>query len=214
MAETDLVLYATPVSVYSCKLRLALALKGLVWTEIPPPGGYSSKAYRAIVAPGTVPALRHGDFVLAESDTIIEYLDEIGMGPPLLPSEPQARARARALSRFLDTRLEPALRALFPLVGTGAPVPPTKLAALMLHLATLERLAGAGPFLTGAVPGLPDCGLWPITAVQAILARALGLELPAPALAAAGDGVPAAAPHLVAYRAALAGWARGKGVPA
>lgn len=212
MPATEVILYATPVSVYSCKVRLALALKGLIWTERAPPGGYGSAEYRALVAQGTVPALVHRGFVLAESDAIIEYLDDIGAGPPLLPADPQARARARALSRFLDTRLEPALRALFPLVGTGTPVPDPARATLLRHLQTLADLAGPGPFLCGECPGLPDCGLWPVALVQGMLDRALGLTLPAPALGAAGEGLPAAAPHLAACRAALADWARGKGV--
>ena len=71
-------LYATPVSVYSCKVRLALVLKDLEWTEMAPWGGYGSAAYQAIVAQGTVPALVHNGFILAESDAIIEYLDDIG----------------------------------------------------------------------------------------------------------------------------------------
>ena len=80
---TDFTLFATPVSVYSCKVRVGLALKGLDWAEVPPPGGYGSAEYRAIVPQGTVPALAHGRFVLAESDAILEYLDEVGAGAPL-----------------------------------------------------------------------------------------------------------------------------------
>jgi glutathione S-transferase len=213
MAGTDFTLYATPASVYSCKVRLALALKGLHWTERAPPGGYGSAEYRMIVAQGTVPALVHGSFVLPESDAIIEYLDDIGTGPPLLPQDAQSRARARALSRFIDTRLEPAVRALFPLVGTGASVHGTTRADLLGHLYTLDRLSGPGPFLSGAAPGLPDCGLWPVAAVLAMLDNALGLDLPTPALAMAGDTLPAAAPYLADYRAVLAGWARSKGGP-
>ncbi|MEY3004142.1 MAG: hypothetical protein RLZZ491_1318 [Pseudomonadota bacterium] len=214
MDETELLLYATPVSVYSCKVRLALALKGLRWTEVAPPGGYGASAYRTIVAQATVPALVHGDFVLAESDAIIEYLDDIGAGPPLLPAGVRERARARAVSRFLDTRLEPALRALFPLVGTHAPVPDAYRAALLGHHDTLARLAGPGPFLTGGTPGLPDCGLWSVAAVQEMLDRALDLGLPTPALAAAAKTVPAVASHLEAYRRALSHWAHTKGVQA
>lgn len=211
MGGTDFTLYATPVSVYSCKVRLALALKGLNWIECAPPGGYKSAEYRAIVAQGTVPALVHGGFVLAESDAIIEYLDDIGAGPPLLPPDAQTRGRARALSRLIDMRLEPAARALFGLVGTGAPVPDALRATLLGHLDTLNHMSGPGPFLTGARPALPDCGLWPVAAVLAMLDRALGLDLPAPALALAGDKLPAAAPYLAEYRAALADWARSKG---
>lgn len=214
MAATEFTLHATPVSVYSCKVRLALALKGLEWTELPPPGGYGSAEYKAIVPQGTVPALVHGDFVLAESDAIVEYLDEIGAGAPLMPAAPRDRARARALSRFIDTRLEAAARALFPLVGAGGPVPEAASTALVRHLETLTALAGPGPYLCGARPGLPDCGLWSVAAVLAMLDRALGLNLPPPALADAAWGVPAAAGHLADYRLALAEWAAAKGVRA
>lgn len=214
MAATEFRLYAMPISVYSCKLRLALALKGLTWSERPPPGGYGSAEYRAIVPQGTVPALVHGDFVLAESDAIVEYLDEIGAGAPLMPAAPRDRARARALSRFLDTRLEPAARALFPLVGQGQPVPEAARAALLRHLETLQALAGPGPYLGGARPGLPDCGLWPVAAVLAMLDRALDLDLPQPALADAAWGVPEVAGPLADYRIALAEWAAAKGVRA
>ena len=208
---TEFRLYATPVSVYSCKVRLAMALKSLEWTECTPPGGYGSAAYRVLVPQGTVPALVHGDVIIAESDTVIEYLDDIGAGPPLLPAGAQTRARARALSRFIDLRVEPAARALFPLVGSGNPVPVPVRDTLARHLETLARLSGPGPFLTGDTPSLPDCGLWAVSQVLALLDRTLHLGLPAPALAASANHLAAVTGHLADYRAALSGWAVGNG---
>ena len=205
---TDFTLYATPVSVYSCKLRVGLALKGLDWAEVPPPGGYGSAEYRAIVPQGTVPALAHGGFVLAESDAILEYLDEVGAGPLLLPGGPQARARLRALSRFIDTRLEPAARALFPFVG-GAPVPDPLRDTVLRHLETLAQMAGPGPYLGGETPALPDCGLFAVAEVLAMLARALALPLPD--LTGPGRAHPVAGPILHTYAQVLAGWAASKG---
>lgn len=208
MAATEFTLYATPVSVYSCKVRIGLALKGLEWAEVPPPGGYGSAQYRAIVPQGTVPALGHGGFVLAESDAILEYLDEIGAGDPLLPGGPRGRARLRALSRFIDTRLEPAARALFSFVG-GAPVPHTLRDTLLRHLGTLDQMAGPGPCLGGSEPALPDCGLFAVAEVLAMLARAL--DLPLPDLTTPGRAHPVAGPILRAYGDILAGWAATKG---
>lgn len=207
MAAIERRLYGTPISVYCCKLRLALALKGLDLPETPPPGGYASAAYRAIVPQGTIPALVEGDFVLAESDAIVEYLDEIGAGHPLMPEGAQARAWTRALSRFIDTRLEPAARALFPLVGTGNPVPQAMKDALRHPLDTLAQLAGDGPYLMGsATPGLADCGFWAVSAVLEALDGALGLDLTFPDSTGAGDRIAACAGLLSAYRAALADW--------
>lgn len=211
MAATECILYGLPISVYSCKLRLALALKGVELPETPPPGGYASAAYRAIVPQGTIPALVEGDFVLTESDAIIEYLDETGIGRPLLAAAPRARARARALSRLVDTKLEPAVRALFPLVGTGEPVPPALCDVLLRPLTMLMELAGNGPFLSGTEdPGLPDCGFWAVGAVLETLDKVLELGLPLPDMIQSGDDVAATAPHLAAYRAVLANWAAKK----
>lgn len=205
MAATDRTLYGTALSVYCCKLRLALALKGLALPETPPPDGYASAAYRAIVPQGTVPALVEGDFVLTESDVIIEYLDEVGAGRPLLPQDARARARARALSSFIDTRLEPAARALFPLVGARQPVPDAARDALLRPLDVLAQLATDGPYLSGcAMPGLPDCGFWAVRSVLEALDVALDLRLPLPD----ADNPPTSdsAEVLSAYRRTLADW--------
>ena len=69
-------LYAIPVSTYSAKVRIALGAKGLDYEMVPPPGGYSTPEYMAIVPLGTIPALRDGALCLSESDTLIEYLED------------------------------------------------------------------------------------------------------------------------------------------
>jgi glutathione S-transferase len=65
-------------------------------------------AYRDASITGKVPALRHGDFWLAESSAIDEYVDE-AFGPPdhprLYPEEPRARARVRMIQAFLRSDL-------------------------------------------------------------------------------------------------------------
>ena len=108
-----MILYATPVSNYAAKVAIALEWKGLAHERRMPPGGtYRSAEYRAIVPTGQVPALIDGDFLLVESDAIIEYLEDIAPRPTLLPRSPRQRATARMLSRFHDFQLEPAIHAL------------------------------------------------------------------------------------------------------
>jgi len=57
---------------------------------------------------GKVPALRHGDFWLAESSAIDEYVDEV-FAPPahprLYPEDPRLRARVRMVQAFLRSDL-------------------------------------------------------------------------------------------------------------
>jgi glutathione S-transferase len=64
--------------------------------------------YQAGSITGRVPALRHGDFWIAESSAIDEYVDE-AFGPPdyprLYPEDPRARARVRMVQAFVRSDL-------------------------------------------------------------------------------------------------------------
>jgi glutathione S-transferase len=66
--------------------------------------------YRDASWTGRVPALRHGDFWLAESSAIDEYVED-AFPPPrwprLYPEDPQARARMRMVQAFLRSDLQP-----------------------------------------------------------------------------------------------------------
>jgi glutathione S-transferase len=89
---------------------------------------------------GKVPALRHGDFWVAESSAIDEYVEE-SFPPPahprLYPEDPRARARARMVQAFLRSDLGP-LRAARPTSSffMGEPVAPLSAEAQ----ASAERL--------------------------------------------------------------------------
>lgn len=111
-----LTIYTVPVSTYTAKLRVTLRHKGLEWEELPPPGGYGSAEYKAIVPSGNIPAMVHDGFMLADSEAIAEYLNEAFPDVPMLPADLHARAKAREFGRLHDTRLEPNVRALFPQV--------------------------------------------------------------------------------------------------
>lgn len=159
-----MIVYEMPISLYSFKLRLAIALKGASIEGHAPPGGtYRSEEFRSINPAGTIPALVDADFVLAETDAIVEYLDDTNVGNRLLPSDPRQRARTRMLSRWCDLRLEPHVRSLFPMIKTpsrDATLIATSdariAAALTLFEETLDDL---GPYALGQQPGLVDCGL-------------------------------------------------------
>lgn len=156
LRNDPLVLYGTPISSFAHKVRLGLALKRLDYALRAPPGGYGSAAYKAIVPTGRIPALVHGDFVLAESDAILHYLEEAFPDPPLLPPDPRSRARARYLARLHDLDLEPPIRALFPRPSPEAAAP--FLARIEAAFALVEQaLDPAGPCTIGPRPTLADC---------------------------------------------------------
>ena len=112
-----LTIYSVPVAVYCAKLRIMLRYKSIPFEQLPPPGGYGSDEYRAIVPSGNLPAMIHDGFMLSDSEAIAEYLEETFLDMPMLPNTVKLRAKAREFSRSHDTRLEPAVRAIYPQVA-------------------------------------------------------------------------------------------------
>ena len=95
------------------RVRIALNLKGLPYEMVPihlsKDGGYQRKPeFRTINPQMRVPvlALSSGD-VLTQSLAIIEYLDDIHREPPLLPADPLARAKVRAVAQTIACDIHP-----------------------------------------------------------------------------------------------------------
>jgi maleylpyruvate isomerase len=94
----------------SHRLRIALALKGLPYTQESVDlvaGGQHAPAQRARNPQGFVPVLDTGDALLTQSPTIIEWLEETHPEPPLLPRDPLARAKVRAIANVVACDIHP-----------------------------------------------------------------------------------------------------------
>ena len=92
------------------RLRVALNLKGIAYTEIPVDidnGGQDTADFRHISPMGSVPALKVGDATLTQSLAILEYLEESHPEPPLLPPDPIGRARVRSLAAIAASDTHP-----------------------------------------------------------------------------------------------------------
>lgn len=205
--------YTAPVSNFAAKVEIALRLKGVAFEAVPPPGGYGSAAYKAIVPAGTIPAIVHDGLVLAESETIVEYLDEAFPEPPLLPEGAPARARCRQLARFHDTRLEPPLRALFPHLAPAGRDPDFVARQLDLfrpRLADLAAMATPAPWLAGPALTLADLPYPPTLSMARLMLEHLGESLDLPPLLATWNELatahPAIAPVLAAQTTAQRAW--------
>lgn len=214
-----MLIYQLPVSLYSFKLRLALKLKGLSIPVSPPPGGsYASPEFRAINPAGTIPTLVDGEWVLSETDAIIEYLEESQPDRPLFPTGLRERARMRMLSRWVDLQLEPAIRRLFSQVapaGRDREALPGMDGAISAKLSLIETsLDALGPFSLGARPSLPDCGLAATLIWLGALAPELGLAAtPGPRLVRLRDamaGQDDLAEEIADYRSLVSGWVEAK----
>jgi maleylpyruvate isomerase len=91
-------------------VRIALNLKGLDYLALPVHlrrGEQHEPEYRRLNPQARVPVLADGDAVLTQSLAIVEYLEEVRPEPPLLPPDPAARARARALAQIIGCDIQP-----------------------------------------------------------------------------------------------------------
>ncbi|MDB9862510.1 glutathione S-transferase family protein [Litorivicinus sp.] len=178
-----LMLYDLPISSYGCKIRILLRHKALPWTSIAPPDGYGSPAYCELVPSGTIPALNHDGFILAESEAIAEYINELVPDPVMLPENIQDRATARALSRLHDTRIEPLLRAYFSQISPehrDIGFIRENAALLENRLTQLAKIVSPAPFMTGNELSLADCGFVSSFAILHCVQALLGFELAMP----------------------------------
>lgn len=93
-------------SLAACRVRIALALKGITAEEIPVnlmQGEQLKPDYLAVNPLAVLPSmiLEDGGTPLFESMAIIEYLDETHPAPALLPKDPRGRARVRGLAQIV-----------------------------------------------------------------------------------------------------------------
>ncbi|MGA9866393.1 MAG: maleylacetoacetate isomerase [Acetobacteraceae bacterium] len=170
------------------RVRIALALKGVVWTPeyvhlLKDGGEQNTPAYRAKNPTGLVPTLETDDGVLIpQSLAIIEWLEESHPTPPLLPRDKLARAHVRAIALTIACDIHPlnnlrVLRYLKDSMGHDQTVRDAWYAHWIAEgLGAVEAmLRGPGSFCHGDTPTLADVCLVP----QMANARRLNCSLEA-----------------------------------
>lgn len=156
------------------RVRIALGLKGLPFETVPidllakGDGEQFSDAFRAVNPQMRVPALTlpSGD-VLLQSLAIIDYLDETHPEPPLLPADPLARAKVRAVAFIIAADIHPlnntsVLRYLKRALGHDQSEIDTWSAHWIgAGFEAVERLVAPGPYAFGEAVTLADVCLVP-----------------------------------------------------
>jgi glutathione S-transferase len=66
---------------------------------------FGTERFTALSPQRRIPVLIDGETVLTDSGVICEYLEDKWPATPILPRSPAARARARYLEKFADTRM-------------------------------------------------------------------------------------------------------------
>jgi maleylpyruvate isomerase len=181
----ELILYNYWRSSSSHRVRIALELKGLAYRYDAVDlrvDEQSGEAHRSRSPTGFVPCLVIDGVPYVESVAILELLDERFPEPRLLPADPHARARVRALVEIVNSGIQPfqnlsVLKHVSPdlevqrawarhFIGRG-------LASLEAAMQGHEREGTGGPFAYGGAPTAADAFLVP----QVNSARRFKVEL-------------------------------------
>jgi maleylpyruvate isomerase len=96
----------------SYRLRIGLNLKGIAADYVPVHlskggGEQFAPAFAKLNPQNLVPVLEDEGHVLTQSLAILEYLDETHPEPAILPRDPAARARVRALAQIVACDIHP-----------------------------------------------------------------------------------------------------------
>ena len=149
------------LSNYHNKVRIALLEKGIehVDDHANPPSQKDEFLARSPM--GKVPFLELADGRrLAESEVILEYLEEAYPQKPLLPKDPFERAKVRELVTFTELHMELVTRRLYPVLFGGSVSDETKASVqktLAKGIRGFKALAQFNPYIAGRELTLADC---------------------------------------------------------
>ena len=161
------IIYGPAGSTYVWSARMALAEKGVAHDLVDVPFGAHREAPHLARHPfAKVPAFRHDDFELYETQAIVRYIDERFAGAPLQPTEVHEWSRMNQIIGIVDAYAWPAIagailynRLIVPRILGGAPDEAAIAAALpraRLCLSEIDRLKGDQGFLAAEFVTLAD----------------------------------------------------------
>lgn len=156
-----MLLYSGNTDIYSHRVRIALAEKGVVFevVQVNPQDKEKSEDLLELNPYGSIPTLVDRDLALYDTNIIMEYLDERFPHPPLLPVYPVARARLRLMINRIDREWGPILRK----IETGkANEVRTAVKELRAYLFQLMPLFANSPYFLSDEFTLVDCCIAPI----------------------------------------------------
>jgi glutathione S-transferase len=174
-------LHGFAVSNYYNMVHLALLEKGLAFDTVTVYGS-QDQAFLAISPRGKVPVLQTEHGYLSETDAILDYLEDLGQGRPLLPAEPWARAQVRALMKEIELYIELPARSCYAEAFFRTPVEAAikdkVRGELLAGIATLRRHGRFAPYVAGEQFSLADLYfLYCLDLAVVVAQKVFGLDL-------------------------------------
>jgi glutathione S-transferase len=210
-------IFASELSPFSARLRIACALKGLDYVFEPAPGGSGSDELKRWAPFGRIPVLDAGDWMLVESLALLEYLDDAHpKSRPLRPVAAGDRARMRMIALLFDHNVIKAMGGVF--VQLQKPVPDLDAAGTAFDEVTRELgklthyFDAAGP-VVGGHWSIADCAMAPFAFLMDALATGFAVSSPTQRVARFGQwwsdcaGLPEVAAVTAGMQRALAAMA-------
>ncbi len=166
---SELALYGFPQSTYVRSARMACEEKGVAYKL--EAADAKSEAYRTLHPFRKVPALRHGDVVIYETEAIMRYIDEAFPGPALQPATPAGRARMTQWLSAINCYLYPTMIGKIVLErfapklfdrATDESLVKSAEPELALELGVVDEALARAPWLAGDSMSLADLLLAPI----------------------------------------------------
>lgn len=174
--------YASALSPYSGRLRIAAALKNIDIDFVPPPGGSGSAEIKAINPFGKIPILFDGEHTLTESFALLEYLEDSRPNTrSLRPADPAQLARARMLVLLFDHNVLKAMGGVFTQLLSPTPNPDLARAAfddIETELRKLVHFFDAEGPAVGGMLSIADCAIAPFAFLMDTLAPVFGVVSP------------------------------------
>ncbi|XP_023771471.1 probable glutathione S-transferase [Lactuca sativa] len=107
-------LYGAGGSPFVCRVKIALKMKEIKYENFEEDmSNKSADLLKYNPVHKKVPVLVHNGSPIAESLVIVEYIDDVWKGVPILPQNPYEKARARFWAKFVDDKCMPAAFKVF-----------------------------------------------------------------------------------------------------
>ncbi len=172
-------LYNADLSPYAARVRLAIYRKNLPITiTAPPESGIKGPEYLALNPMGKIPVLvLDSGATLPESETILEYLEDVFPTPSLRPADAMDLARARLIARIGDLYVQGTILPLFAHMNPekrDAAFVETQFATMEKGLTYLDHYLAGGAFAVGNKVSFADCSIQPVLFFVNLMATAFG----------------------------------------